>query len=500
MPGEDSARDKRFKDPEWRSNPAFSMLRESYLATAAFVTDLIERTEGVDEATKRKATFFIKQAVDAASPSNFLMTNPAALRAMLQTKGESLVKGVNNLAGDLERGHGMLAISQTDLDAFKVGENIAASPGKVVFRNRVFELIQYAPATETVHQTPLLIFPPWINKFYILDLQPKNSMIRWLVAKGYTVFLVSWVNPGEEMANATFEDYMREGVYEAVAAAKRAADAPKLNTVGYCIGGTLLAASLAHMAKTHDASIASATFFAAQADFKCAGDLLIFTDPNALEFLEEKMDEHGGVLDAQTMADTFNSLRSNDLIWNYVVDNYYIGKHPPPFDLLYWNADQTRMPKALHLYYLRKFYRDNALTEGKLTVLGEKLSLKDVTIPIFMQSSKEDHIAPAVSVYRSALAFGGPVEFLLAGSGHIAGVINHPDAHKYQYWSNPNLKGGLEDWQAFAVEHPGSWWPYWDQWLSKLSGPSVSARIPGEGPLPALGEAPGTYVKVRSGT
>ena len=497
-PEEGPARDKRFRDPEWLSNPAFSMLRESYLATAAFVTDLVESAEGVDEATKRKASFFIKQAVDAASPSNFLITNPAALRALLSSKGESLRKGVENLAADLKRGHGALAISQTDLDAYKVGVNIATSPGKVVFRNRVFELIQYAPSTESVHKIPLLIFPPWINKFYIMDLQPKNSLIKWLVDQGHTVFLVSWVNPGEEMADATFEDYMREGVFAAVGAACEAAEVERVNAVGYCIGGTLLAACLAYMAKTHDERIQSATFFAAQADFKCAGDLLVFSDEESIKFLEEKMDHAGGVLDAQTMADTFNALRSNDLIWSYVVDNYYIGKHPPPFDLLYWNADQTRMPKALHLFYLRKFYRDNALSEGKLTVLGETLSLKDVKIPIFMQSSKEDHIAPALSVYRSAMAFGGPVEFMVAGSGHIAGVINHPDARKYQYWTNPNLKGSVEDWFAFAYEHPGSWWPHWDAWLRERSGEDVPARTPGEGKLKALADAPGEYVKVRS--
>ncbi|MCR6643249.1 MAG: alpha/beta fold hydrolase [Terricaulis sp.] len=345
MPGDEPARDKRFKDPEWRSNPGFSMMRETYLATAEFINDLITRTEGVDEAVKRKAAFFVKQAVDAASPSNFLMTNPAALRELLATHGESLVKGVDNLAEDLKRGKGVLAIKQTDLSAFTLGENIAASPGKVVFRNRVFELIQYTPTTETVYKTPLLIFPPWINKFYILDLQPKNSMIRWLTAKGYTVFLVSWVNPDAEMAEATFEDYMREGVYAAVEAATKAAGVQKLNTVGYCIGGTLLSATLAHMSKTGDARINSATFFASQSDFKHAGDLLVFTDDAGLGYLEGKMDAAGGVLDAQTMADTFNSLRANDLIWNYVVDNYYMGKHPPPFDLLYWNADQTRMPK-----------------------------------------------------------------------------------------------------------------------------------------------------------
>ena len=497
-PDESPARDKRFKDPEWRSNPAFSMLRESYLATADFITDLVNRTEGVDDATKRKAAFYIKQAVDAASPSNFLMTNPAALRALFQTGGESLVKGVENLAEDLRRGKGNLAISQTDLDAYRVGENVATTPGKVVFRNRIFELLQYEPTTETVHEVPLLIFPPWINKFYILDLQPKNSMIKWLTDQGHTVFLVSWVNPDEDMADATFEDYMREGVYAATQAVKEAASVNRMNAVGYCIGGTLLSAALAHMAKTGDTSIQSATFFAAQADFKLAGDLLIFSDDKAIEYLEEKMDQAGGVLDAQTMADTFNSLRSNDLIWNYVVDNYYVGKQPPPFDLLYWNADQTRMPKALHLFYLRKFYRDNALTEGKLDLLGEHLSLSDVKIPIFMQSSKEDHIAPAASVYRTALSFGGAVEYIIAGSGHIAGVINHPAAHKYQYWTNPNLKGALEDWQAFATEHPGSWWPHWDAWLRKLSGPDVPARRPGDGELQPLGDAPGEYVKVRS--
>jgi polyhydroxyalkanoate synthase len=498
QPETEPARDKRFKDPEWRSNPAFSMLRESYLATSDFISELIEKAEGVDEASKRKAAFFIKQAVDAASPSNFLVTNPAALRALFSTHGESLLKGVENLAQDLKRGQGMLAISQTDLAAFKVGENVATAPGKVVFRNRVFELIQYSPSTETVHEAPLLIFPPWINKFYILDLQPKNSMIRWLTQQGHTVFLVSWVNPDADMGDVGFEDYMREGVYAAVDAVCDAADVDRVNTVGYCVGGTLLAASLAHMAKTGDKRIQTATFFASQADFKHAGDLLIFSDDAGIKYLEDRMDSEGGVLSAQTMADTFNSLRSNDLIWNYVVDNYYIGKTPPPFDLLYWNADQTRMPKALHLYYLRKFYRDNALTEGKLTLGGEKLSLKDVTIPVFMQSSKEDHIAPALSVYRSALSFGGPVEFIVAGSGHIAGVINHPGANKYQYWTNKNLKGALDDWFAFAHEHPGSWWPYWDKWLAEKSGPDVPARQPGEGKLPALADAPGEYVKVRS--
>ena len=497
-PAGEPPRDKRFRDPEWRSNPAFSMLRESYLATSDFINGLVEKADGVDEATKRKAAFFIKQAVDAASPSNFLMTNPAALRALLQSHGESLKQGIENLQTDLKRGHGMLAISQTDLNAYKLGVDVASTPGKVVFRNEVFELIQYAPTTETVHETPLLIFPPWINKFYILDLQPKNSMIRWLVDHGYTVFLVSWVNPGADRAQASFEDYLRDGVYAAVDAVERATGVSQMTAIGYCVGGTLLAAGLAHMAKKGDTRIKAATFFAAQTDFKCAGDLLVFADEAGIQYLEDKMESAGGVLDAQTMADTFNSLRANDLVWNYVVDNYYIGKHPPPFDLLYWNADQTRMPMALHLFYLRKFYKDNALAAGKLSLLGEHLSLGDVKIPIFMQSSKEDHIAPCQSVYRSANLFGGPVEFIVAGSGHIAGVINHPDAKKYQYWTNSNLKGAVDDWLAFAQEHAGSWWPYWDKWLRPLSGPDVPARTPGDGGLEPITDAPGDYVRVRS--
>jgi polyhydroxyalkanoate synthase len=496
---DDAPRDKRFKDPEWRSNPAFSMLRDTYLATANFITGLVEKADGVDEQTKRKAAFFIKQAVDAASPSNFLMTNPAALRTLLQTHGESLLKGVDNLAADMKRGQGTLAISQADLNAFKIGENVATTPGQVVFRNELLELLQYTPTTETAHKAPLLIFPPWINKFYILDLQPRNSMIRWLVAHGHTVFLVSWVNPDERLAEKTFEDYMRDGVYAGVQAVQDATGEDEINAVGYCIGGTLLAATLAHMAKHDDKRIKTATFFAAQTDFKLAGDLLVFADDVGIKYLEDRMEQKGGLLDAQAMADTFNSLRSNDLIWNYVVDNYYMGKEPPPFDLLYWNADQTRMPRALHLFYLRNFYRDNALSSGNLTLLGDKLSLSDVKIPVFMQSSKEDHIAPCASVYRSAEKFGGPVDFIVAGSGHIAGVINHPDAKKYQYWTNRNIAGAVEDWLAFAQEHAGSWWPYWDQWLAAHDGEDVPARTPGDGKLKALGPAPGTYVKVRSG-
>lgn len=494
----DAPRDKRFRDAEWRSNPGFSLMRETYLATAQWITELVEQADGLDDATRRKASFFIKQAVDAASPSNFLLTNPAALRATIETRGENLLRGVEHLREDLKRGRGALAIRQTDLDAFRVGENIATTPGKVVFRNRLIELIQYAPTTEKVLKVPLLIFPPWINKFYIMDLQPKNSMIRWLVSQGHTVFVASWVNPDAALAELGFEDYMREGVFAAVEAVSQAAETDRVNAVGYCIGGTLLAATLGYMARKRDRRIQSATFFAAQTDFKLAGELLVFADEAGIRYVQERIDQKGGFLDAQAMADTFNSLRANDLIWNYVVDNYYMGNSPPAFDLLYWNSDQTRMPKALHLFYLQKMYNENALAEGRLTLLNEKIDLGAVTIPIYMQSSKEDHIAPFASIYRGAKLFGGPVNFMMAGSGHIAGVINHPDAKKYQHWVNAALPDTVEEWMAGAVERPGSWWPDWHAWLEGISGPQVKARIPGAGALPALGDAPGTYVKIKS--
>jgi polyhydroxyalkanoate synthase len=491
-------KDRRFKDPEWQTDPFFSLMRETYLATASWVANLVDQADGVDAQTKRKAGFFIKQAVDAASPSNFLLTNPTILRATLQQSGDNLMRGLDNLAGDLKRGKGYLSISQADPTAFEVGKNLATTPGKVIFRNPIIEILQYTPTTSEVLKAPLLIFPPWINKFYIMDLQPKNSMLRWLLSQGHTVFLASWVNPDERMAEKSFEDYMRDGIFAAVQAVQDATGEDRMNTVGYCIGGTLLASTLAYMAKKGDARIQSATFFASQTDFELAGDLLIFADDPGVNYLRDRMEAKGGLLDAQAMADTFNSLRSNDLIWNYVVDNYYLGNQPPPFDLLYWNSDQTRMPRALHLFYLTTFYQKNALTRGELTLLGEPVSLKDVTIPIYMQSSREDHIAPYASVYRGAKAFGGPVRYMMAGSGHIAGVINHPDAKKYQYRSNARLPDTVEEWMADAVETPGSWWPDWHAWLAGMSGPMVPARTPGDGKLPVLGDAPGEYVKVKS--
>ena len=490
--------DKRFLDPDWSDNPVFDVMKQSYLLTSNWLNGLVAGVETEDPMSKRRVEFFMKMLTDAFSPSNFLASNPAALREVMTSGGESLVRGMDNFTADLARGGGQLSIAQTDYEMFRIGENVATAPGKVVFRNEIIELLQFSPAAEQVHELPLLIFPPWINKFYILDLRPENSMIRWLVGQGITVFVASWVNPDAALAAKTFEDYMRQGIYEGTQAAMDQCGVSRLNAVGYCIGGTLLSATLAHMAAKGDKRIASATFFAAQQDFSEAGDLLLFTGEDWLGDLEKKMDQGGGVLSGQTMADTFNALRSNDLIWSFFVNNYLLGKEPKPFDLLFWNSDQTRMPKTLHMDYLRRFYGQNALAKGEYVLDGVTLDLKSVKTPIYVQSSKEDHIAPARSVFKGAKLFGGPVNFTMAGSGHIAGVINAPIANKYQHWTNASLPDSLEAWQAGAVETPGSWWPHWVKWLKGHSGKLVPARDPAEGKLKPLGDAPGDYVKVKS--
>jgi len=490
--------DKRFADPDWAENPVFDVIKQSYLLTANWMNGLVAQVDDVEPMTKRRVEFFMKMLTDAFSPSNFLASNPAALREVMATGGESLVRGMENFVADLERGGGQLSIAQTDYEMFKIGENVATAPGKVVFRNEIIELLQFSPTTETVCEIPLVIFPPWINKFYILDLRPENSMIRWLASQGVTVFVASWVNPTAELSDRTFEDYMREGIYAGTQAAMEQCGVDRVNTVGYCIGGTLLSSTLAHMAARGDKRIASATFFAAQQDFSEAGDLLLFTNEDWLKDLEQKMDEGGGVLSGQAMADTFNALRANDLIWSFFVNNYLLGKEPKPFDLLFWNSDQTRMPKTLHMYYLRKFYGENALAKGELVLDNVRLDLKQVKTPVYVQSSKEDHIAPARSVYKGAKLFGGPVTFTLAGSGHIAGVINAPVANKYQHWTNERLPASLEEWQGEAKETAGSWWPHWIEWLKARSGGQVPARDPAKGKLKPLGDAPGDYVKVRS--
>lgn len=490
--------DKRFNDPEWTSNPVFDVMKQSYLLTSAWLNNLIGSVETTDPMTRRRAEFFTKLLTDAFSPTNFLASNPAALKELMATNGESLVRGMEQFAADMERGSGQLAISQTNYERFKVGENVATAPGQVIWRDELFELLQFDPSTETAHKIPLLIFPPWINKYYILDLRPENSMIRWLSAQGFTVFLTSWVNPDKSLANRDLDDYMRDGIYKAVGKVCEQAGVDRVNTVGYCIGGTMLGATLAHMAAKGDASIASATFFAAQHDFAEAGDLRLFTDERWLQALERQMDEAGGVLPGAAMADTFNALRANDLVWSFFVNNYLMGKAPAAFDLLYWNSDQTRMPKCLHMSYLRKMYGQNAFSRGELELGGVKLDPKAVKIPLYFQASREDHIAPARSVYRSARLFGGPVTLTLAGSGHIAGVVNPPAANKYQYWENAALPPTFEEWMDGAVEHPGSWWMHWAKWLSALSGELLPARDPAKGPLKPIEPAPGSYVKVKS--
>jgi polyhydroxyalkanoate synthase len=499
--------DKRFKDKDWQENQIFDFIKQSYLLTANWMQETVAKVDDkLDPRSKKRIEFYTKQFADAIAPTNFVLTNPEVLRTTLQSNGENLVKGLDNLLEDLERGHGQLSIRQS-ADAFRIGENIATAPGKVVFRNELLELLQFDPATKEVYKRPLLIFPPWINKFYILDLRPENSFIRWAVREGYTVFVASWVNPDRKLAQKTFEDYMRGGIFAALDAVKDATGVEKVNCIGYCIGGTLLSATLAFMAAKGDERVNSATFFAAQADFSEAGDLQVFIDDEQLESLKQQMEQSGGVLEGSKMGTTFNMLRANDLIWSFVVSNYLLGKAPAPFDLLYWNSDTTRMPEATHLFYLREFYQKNALSKGKMSFDNVKLDLAKVKIPVYLQSAKEDHIAPFRSVYKSTRLFGGPVRFIIAGSGHIAGVINPPDAHKYQYWTNDKFGGEtgkpypatIDDWQAGAKETPGSWWGDWDSWLSKLSGKKVPARKPGDGKLKVLGPAPGTYVKVKAG-
>jgi polyhydroxyalkanoate synthase len=428
--------DKRWRSEDWSKNPVFNAIKQSYLLNQHFMMGLVHGVDDVDDKTRRKVEFLTKQMTDALSPTNFALTNPDVIRATMQSKGENLTSGLQNLMRDLDGGNGRLALTQTDMDGFRVGEDIATTPGKVVFQNDIIELIQYAPATDFVKKRPLLIAPPWINKFYILDLREKNSMIRWLTKQGFTVFLISWVNPDSSLKDKTFEDYMHEGLLAAISAIEDATGETSVNTVGYCVGGTLLASTLAYLEGIGQQDrIASATFFAAQTDFKLAGELLLFIDDEWIAEIERLMDAQGGVLDGRTMADTFNLLRSNDLVWSFVVNNYLLGRQPQAFDLLYWNADQTRMPKALHLWYLENMYRDNKLAKGEVVFNGLPLDLGSVKTPVYMQASRDDHIAPYPSIYRGAKLFGGPVRYMMAGSGHIAGVINHPDANKYQHWT-----------------------------------------------------------------
>ncbi|HKA76862.1 MAG TPA: class I poly(R)-hydroxyalkanoic acid synthase [Pseudolabrys sp.] len=505
MAGEDTApvaapdpKDKRFADPDWSQNQFFDFLKQAYLLTAQWGDRLVKDAGGVDDHTRKKAEFYVKQIANAISPSNFVLTNPELLRETLSSNGANLVRGMHMLSEDIQAGHGNLKIRQSDPSGFDVGRNLALTPGKVVFQNELMQLIQYEATTKEVLKLPLLIVPPWINKFYILDLTPEKSFIKWCVDQGITVFVVSWVNPTAKLAAKSFEEYMREGVIAALDAVEAATGEKRVNAIGYCVGGTLLSITLAYLAAKKQNRVKSATLFAAQVDFKHAGDLMVFVDEERVKQLESHMKEQG-YLEASRMANTFNMLRSNDLIWPYIVNNYMRGKTPLPFDILFWNSDATRMPAANHSFYLRNCYLDNKLTQGEMTIAGVKLDLHKVTVPVYNLATREDHIAPAKSVLTGSQFFGGPVKYVLAGSGHIAGVINPPDKPKYQYWTGDKPSGSsVETWLKSATEHAGSWWPDWVDWLREQGAEKVPARKIGAGKLKAIEDAPGSYVKVKS--
>ena len=495
---EESKTDRRFKHDDWRENEVFDFIRQSYLLSARFFTNVVQTTEGLDQKTAQKVDFYTRQFVDAMSPSNFLMTNPEVLRRTAETGGENLLKGLSNLLSDLERGKGQLRIRMTDETKFKVGQNIAVTPGKVVWRNDLMELIQYQPTTEKVLKRPLLIIPPWINKFYILDLRPKNSFIRWAVEQGHTVFVISWVNPDERLAEAGFAEYMKLGPYAALDAIEQATGERAVNVIGYCLGGTLLSCTLAHMQAKKDTRIKSATFFTTMVDFAEAGELGVFIDEEQLQSLEEKMNRRG-YLEGSEMATTFNMLRANDLIWSFVVSNYLLGQEPFPFDLLYWNDDSTRMPARMHSFYLRRMYQQNDLVKpGGIELEGVALDLRKIKVPSYILSTREDHIAPWTSTYRATQIYTGKIRFVLAASGHIAGVLNPPESGKYSHWVNEDLPPEPEAWFKGATELSGSWWPDWQRWVSAQDKAQVPARVPGEGALPALCDAPGEYVTVQA--
>ena len=485
-------KDKRFKHEAWRDNEVFDFIRQSYLLSARYMQRLVHDAEGLDEKTAQKVDFYTRQFVDAMSPTNFAVTNPEVLRRTAETGGENLLKGLSNLLTDLERGQGNLRIRMTDESKFKVGENIAVTPGKVVYQNDLMQLIQYTPTTEKVLKRPLLILPPWINKYYILDLRPKNSFIRWAVDQGHTVFMVSWVNPDENLAEKGFEDYMLEGPYAALDAIEKATGEKAVNAIGYCLGGTLLSATLAHMAVKRDTRIKSATFFTTMVDFTESGELGVFIDEEQLKALEAKMQKRG-YLEGREMATTFNMLRANDLIWSFVVNNYLLGQDPFPFDLLYWNDDSTRMPARMHSFYLRRMYQQNDLIKpGGIELLGVKLDLRKIKLPTYILSTREDHIAPWASTYRATQTYAGDIRFVLAASGHIAGVVNPPDAGKYSHWVNTALPADAEAWLASSTELAGSWWPDWQRWVTGQD----PAQVPARKPKGAIEDAPGSYVKV----
>src|ERR1700716_470254 len=491
------ANDKRFKHPEWSENAIFSFVKDSYLVAAKSILSAVRAVKGMDDATARRLDFYTRQFVDALSPSNFVATNPEVLTATLESGGQNLLRGLENLLVDLERGNGRLSITMTDMKAFRLGENIATTAGKIVYQNELMQLIQYWPSTQEVRRRPLLIMPPWINKFYVLDLQPKNSFIKWAVDQGHTVFVISWVNPDKKLAEKSFENYMIEGPLVALDAIEAATGERRVNTIGYCLGGTLLASTAAYSAAKSDDRMASATYFVTLVDFTDVGDMAVFIDEQQLASLERRMRERG-YLEAQDMATAFNMLRANDLIWSFVVDNYLLGKEQMPFDLLFWNSDSTRMPAAMHSFYLRKMYQQNLLAKPcGISLAGTPIDLSKIRTPTFILAAREDHIAPWKSTYAATRLYSGPIKFVLTDAGHMAGVISPPGS-KYGHWANDNLPLSPDEWFAGATPHQGSWWPVWDEWITQLDSDRVPAREPGGGKLTIIEDAPGSYVWVRS--
>jgi polyhydroxyalkanoate synthase len=492
-----SPRDKRFADPEWKSNQFFDFLMQLYLLTTRWAEELVRNAE-LDPHTRKKAEFYVQQVANAIAPSNFVLTNPEVLRETLTSSGDNLVRGMRMLAEDIEAGKGMLKIRQSDPANLIVGVNMATTPGKVIYQNDLMQLIQYEPATQNVLRTPLLIVPPWINKYYILDLRPEKSFVKWCVDQGITVFVISWVNPDKRLGTKTWEDYVKEGPLAAMDVIERATGELKVHTMGYCVGGTLLATTLAWLAEQRRQRVMSATFLAAQVDFTYAGDLLVFVDENQISALERDM-QASGVLEGSKMAMAFNMLRSNDLIWSYVISNYLKGQPPAAFDLLHWNSDATRMPAANHSFYLRNCYLENRLSTGSMVLDNTLLDLSKIKVPVYNLATREDHIAPAESVLYGSQFFGGAVKFVLSGSGHIAGVVNPPSSGKYQYWTNDNIKDtSVAQWLKGAQEHKGSWWPDWRAWIADIDAEEVPARAVGSEVLPPIEDAPGSYVKVRA--
>src|SRR5258708_27676559 len=486
--------DWRFKDEEWSKNFLFDYIKQSYLIAARHIQEAVAQVDGLPAESEKKVAFFTRQYVDAVAPSNFLMTNPEVLRETLSSGGQTLVRGLNNLLADIEKGGGQLGISMTDETAFQLGRNVARSRGKVVYQTELMQLIQYQPATSQVYRRPLVIIPPWINKYYILDLREKNSFIRWAVERGHTVFVLSWVNPDAKLAEKGFDDYMVEGPLAAIDFVARATGEREVNVIGYCLGGTLLGATLGYLAAQGDDRVKSATYFVSLLDFSQPGELGVFIDEKQVASLEKKMNERG-YLEGAEMAGTFNLLRANDLVWSFVVNNYLMGKDPFPFDLLYWNADSTRMPARMHSYYLRNMYLKNLMgVPGGINLKGVPIDLSRVRIPSYFISTVEDHIAPWKTTYKGARYLGGPVRFVLGGSGHIAGIVNPPAAKKYHYWTNDVLAKTAEEGFAGPKQTPGTWWGDWQRWIDALNdGEKVPARIPAT----AIEYAPGSYAKAR---